>query len=248
MVPTTCEHTRGSRLCTAIVALMWAGAAFASVRAAFAQGSDCSAVAPTTITMESLPAVEVQVDSSKSIADLRAMAERDSEGRHIGLTLGYYRAGARYRYTINADGRGLGTSGVCVAVKTLTVRFGLNRRITYVSREVHDYPCIREMVVAHEQLHARADDEILGFYIADLKAALELEYGTGLVVKASTPDESRKTLKRILDGRLERGVEELELRRRQTHQRIDERDEEAALVAACGGEADSFLKRYRRNP
>lgn len=227
------------------VAFVCAIIAVSLAHAALAQSEDCVAPSPTAIAVEPLPLVEVETDGGKSTADLRVLAERSSDGRRVGLTLGHYQARARYQYTINADGRGLSGGGVCVVVKGLTVGFGFSRRVTYIAREVHDFPCVRAAVVAHEDRHVTADDTVLRLYLTYLKAALELEYGTGLVVKASTPDESRRALKTILDGRLGQAVEEFDFRRQQAQREIDERDEEAAIVAACGPEAQSFLRRYR---
>lgn len=200
---------------------------------------------PTVIALEPFPQVEVELDVSKSLAELRVLAEHDSGRPRVGITLGYYRANARYRYSINADGRGLYSGGVCVTVRRLMVHFGLNRRAIYVAREVRDYPCLREAVLAHEERHALADIKTLGLFLPDLKAALEAEYGIGLVVKASTEGESRTALKAVLDARLGHAIGEFEHRRRRAQSAIDNDDDEARMVASCSAEAQAFLKRFK---
>lgn len=216
-----------------------------SVEEARAQLRDCTASGPTTVFLDILEAPLASVNENRSLGELRSMVFRDGRIEPSGLVLGHYVARARYRYTVNAEGRRLPSGGLCVLVGGLTVRFGIADRSVFVAREVLDYPCLRKAVVAHENLHVAADDAVLQRFVVYLRSALELEYGTGIAIRSSTQSESQSALKTILETRLDMAIEEFEHHRQLVHGEIDDANLEAAMITRCGAEAESWFKRYR---
>lgn len=211
--------------------------------AAQAHDEICDGGHPIKVSVKALPPKPIHVDLDKTIAEVTRLSDETGErtADHKGPALGLYRAKAGFTYSVKADGRGLATGGVCVALKAIDIQFGITARQILVAREVRDKPCIQAFVLMHEERHVAADQSILSLYLTHLQAALTLELSDGLTVGGTTPDEARGLLKQTLDERLQRAIREFSALRARAQSRVHEADQAQALENACGAAARESL-------
>ncbi len=112
---------------------------------------ECPASAPPKIQIRCGPPTD-QIDSTKSLQQVRAAAK----GRHPSSVVGAYLGAVQYRIQIDDSVRRIGRGGLCATPKHVKLKLALVR-IIYIPREFTDDPCLTALARDHEAKHADAD-------------------------------------------------------------------------------------------
>jgi hypothetical protein len=124
------------------------------------------------------PAVRLELKQPKPtlgtspMAELRRMS-RDGLGEHdqaLGIYKSELRTGLQLQYGITTQG-----THACLGLREVAIDIEFVDRTILLARELQRGTCRYDVTLAHEQLHARIDETVLGRELPKLKAAIARE-------------------------------------------------------------------------
>lgn len=140
------------------------------------------------------------------------------------------------------QGRTLPDGNLCLAITSLTVKFGLRSRRIVIASELASRPCLLDHVTRHERKLAAIDDKLVAEFIPLMRDQLEQSWKDGLGVDVRDEPDGHAALKTLIDARL------VELRSRFTSARDKAQDAldaedfaPDALAPACREEQRQLL-------
>jgi hypothetical protein len=184
-----------------VILLVCTVAAVCSAGQAAAETGRCSWSPPAIVVAQPV-ASEPEHDTSQSRDDIRRRREGRGASRSPEHSFSYYEASADTIYDAELQGRALPNGNLCLAVKVLTVRFGLKSRRILIARELATHPCMLDYVARHEPKHAAIDDELVANFITHLRTQLEQAWKEGLGVEARDETDGLAALKSRIDARI----------------------------------------------
>lgn len=177
-------------------------ALLASVTPVLAQQADGCSAPPLAIDVTPIASPTATVDDSLSREEIRARRMARGALQASELTFGYYEASAGHKYEAELVTHGLASGNVCLAVKELRVRFGIEERRILVARGLSSAACLRNHVTGHERRHAAADDALVARFLPRVRTYLANAWPEGLGVEARDEDDGTVALRGRIEERL----------------------------------------------
>jgi len=216
-------------------AVLWPALALTLALAACVRPADkaaeaCPAGSPPEFRVD-FAAIPPARDDSLSTAELSREGDVAFGRVAVGLTV--------VRLTVKADFRVHNvpalTDGICAYPGAVAFHVAYAERVVHVARELADEPCLHREVLDHENRHVALDDRYFPAAVKALEAGLPARFGPG-VAWAHDAEAADAQVRAHVEAILRQLVADLDASRRDEHRRqVDTPEEEARMLAACGG-------------
>jgi hypothetical protein len=192
---------------------------------------------PPSIAAAPFAAPDTPVDDTLTRADIGARRAARGAATNSGQDLSYYEASAGMIYDAELQTRALPNGNLCVAIKTVSVEFGIKSRRILIARELASHPCLRDRATRHETRHASIDDARIAAFLPRLRTELERSWPDGLGVEAGDEKDGLVALKHRIDARLTELQSQFITARNTAQDEVDVADAaDDAMPTACRDE------------
>ena len=143
----------------------------------------------------------------------------------------------KHRMMQHADGL------VCDAPELVRIGFGSSQRIAFLTQSAADDPCVRQVMLNHEAVHAGVFGSTVDGFINEKRTAFERGMKALKQTPAPNPEIASARWNEGLQLIVDEAKEQLMMDLRAANARVDRPSVLADLAAACGGKIGELGRR-----
>lgn len=224
---------RTASLCAALIICNSGSAA--------AQTERCAWLRPS-ITVDQAPVAEPVVDDTLSREQITALRAARGAPLRPELTFGYSETSTATEYGFEVQSFVLPSGALCLGIKTLLVRFSLQKRRILIARELANRPCLLAHVAHQTRKHAMLDAHLVDKFTDVARNHFEQAWSSGPGVETRDASAGLDEIKRQIQARLDEVETRFARERDEGKDAIDAEDLALdVLPAACREERRELL-------
>lgn len=200
---------------------------------AVARAADCHFDSPPTVQVNIVP-WNIRYDYSRTQVELSAMVQRQAWLKADYKARGLFDTRLMHRKLIDfQEQTGGWTSPNCLGVSHVSVDLTFHDPVIYLAKELQWADCVAREVRAHEQKHARVDQELLAWFRPYMEGEVAKWAVGNAAVEVTNIPAGKSTLDDQLDKVIDRAIEVFTKERARRQAMIDTPQEYQRVEAAC---------------